>query len=394
MKTLTDIEGVYANGMHCGIKSGDARDLAFVYVPDAVASAGVFTRNHFRAPSVVHSEKAVESSCLKAVIVNSGNANAATGKEGYANVKQTAQLAADRLSVKPDQVAVASTGIIGVQLPMDKLSAGLNSLLAEKHAANGHHAADAIRTLDTVSKEVYLETEIDGKTLRVAGICKGVGMIAPNMATMLAFMATDANIDSPALSDILKNAAADSFNMVSVDSDTSTNDMVLAFANGKSGADLSTSAARGRLQDLFTDSCKTLAKMMAKDGEGAEKLITVEIEGAKNKVEAKKIALTVVSSPLVKTAVAGADPNWGRVLMALGKNPDVEVNPAKLDLWYGDLQILSNSEPTNYQIDQIRDILNNNEVLIRANLNIADGQATAWGCDLTHGYIDINTQYN
>ena len=393
-KTITDLEGVFATGIHAGIKSeGTKRDMAFIYVPGAVGSAGVFTQNKFRAPCLDYTKRCLERGIIKAVIVNSGNANAATGEQGLRNAEQTAEWAAPKLGLTPDEIAVASTGIIGVQLPMERIHGGIEKLLQHTKLRDGHAAADAITTTDSYTKEVFVSAEIAGHQVSIAGIAKGAGMIAPNMGTMLCYLVTDAHLPSPVLQRALEEAVADSFNMISVDTDTSTNDMALLFATGKQQIQASTTVFV-QFRDLLRSACIALAKMIARDGEGAEKLIEATVEGAATKQDARTIALNIINSPLIKTAIHGADPNWGRVIMAVGKDHRCQVDPKRIDLRFDTEGILQNGEQLPFDRARLVALLKQEHVKIYVNLHLGEGSATAWGCDLTMGYIKINTDYS
>jgi glutamate N-acetyltransferase / amino-acid N-acetyltransferase len=388
-RTVTDIKGVFASGICCGIKP-NGKDLAYVFVPAARASAAVFTRNKVRAACIDYTASCLAKNTLKAVIINSGNANAVTGEQGLSNAKRSAEIAASLLSLNPGEVAVASTGVIGKQLPMDKIEQGLHVLLGNPHQQQGLLAAESIMTTDTFPKQVYLTKQIGTEQITVAGMAKGSGMIAPNMGTMLSFVVTDAAVDQVILQAALSRAVDESFNMVSVDTDTSTNDMVLMFGTGEKHI---SSGEQESFAALVTEVCIALAKMIAADGEGATKLIEVRIQGAATREQAKKLALNVVSSPLLKAAVHGADPNWGRVLMALGKAPALEVDPQQVDLYFGAQQILSKGRILDYKTDRVRQELQGKEVVISVNLNLGCSSAIAWGCDLTKEYVEINTHY-
>jgi glutamate N-acetyltransferase/amino-acid N-acetyltransferase len=355
----------------------------------------VFTRNAFRAACISHTESSLRAGTLKAVVVNSGNSNAATGAKGVEHVKRTAQRAAALLKLDPAQVAVASTGIIGVPLPIDTLEAGLDKIFSEPLQSDGAAAAEAICTTDLCTKESFKTASIGGVEISVSGFAKGSGMIAPNMGTMLAFLASDARVPSPILQEMFKEAVDASFNMVSVDTDTSTSDMALLFATGEKDLCIDDDSSRRAFQLLLTEVCIELARMIARDGEGAEKLIEVRVEGAESQSDARQIALSIVSSPLVKTAIHGADPNWGRVIMALGKTPGVSIAPERVDLYFGNVQVLSKSAIcADYSADQLSETMKSSEVLVRVCLNIGDAEASAWGCDLTKRYVDINVDYN
>lgn len=392
MKTITSINGVYANGIAAGIKPGK-QDLAYIYVPNAVGSAGVFTTNKFCAACVTYSQNLMKNHLVKAVIINSGNANAATGKLGVKNATLTSKKAASLLKIPPTQIAVASTGIIGVQLPIEKIEAGLG-LLLETPVANGEAAATAIMTTDLVAKHAYAETQINRHTFQVAGIAKGSGMIEPNMATMLGFVVTNATIDSPTLKLWLKEAVDQSFNQVSVDSDTSTNDMVLAFATGEESFSMADTDAVSAFKALLLSVCTDLAKAVARDGEGATKLIELTVRGAASRQDARKIGKSIINSPLVKTAMAGADPNWGRIVMAIGKTPNVKVTPNKVDVQFGPHPVFTQGAPVPFDRDTIVGYLKQSTIELTVTLGGGEGQAKVWGCDLSKGYIDINTEYS
>lgn len=393
-RTLTSVKGVYSAGIAAQIKTNGKRDLAFIYVPRACASAGVFTQSAFAAPPVLHTRECLKRGTIKALIVNSGCANAATGKPGLRDTKRTAAIAANLLGLKPQEVAVASTGIIGRPLPMDRIEAGLNQLLSNPHARDGESTAQAIMTTDLTQKEVFVSATIGGHKVTVAGCAKGSGMIAPNMATMLAFLTTDAKIDSRSLQAALKVAVNDSFNMTSVDTDTSTNDAVVVFATGESQANLRSAQAKATFVELLTRACQGLAKKIAADGEGATKLIEVRVQGAKNVAQARRIAMNIVNSPLVKTAIHGADPNWGRVLAAAGKDPGLKVDPSRVDLKFAETPVMKMGAILPHDRQKVHKLMQAREINIELNLNLGQGCAKAWGCDLTHGYVDINVSYN
>ena len=391
--SISEINGVFAGGMSCGIKTS-GKDLSFIFVPNAVACSVMLTKNRFAAPCIAHARKVVQENTVKAVIVNSGNANAATGEQGMRDVVRTAELVAEQLGIRAEEVAVASTGIIGVHLPMPTLERGIARLLKDPRQKDGASAAEAILTTDTCTKEVLLEREIAGKTVRVAGMTKGSGMIAPDMATMLGFLATDANVEQSVLDELLHEAVDRSFNMVTVDTDTSTNDMVLAFASGEVAIDCENTVVRQGLLELLTEACISLAKQIARDGEGASKLIEVQVHGALDERSAQAIAKSIAASPLVKTAVHGEDPNWGRVIMAAGKVPDVEIDPEKMEVSFAGMLVFAGGQPTGIARAEVAQALAGDQTSILVDLNLGEAQATCWGCDLTKGYIDINTDYN
>lgn len=388
MKSICDIKGVFASGARAGLYPDPERlDLACIYVPDCRASAGVFTKNRFRAACVDYTADLQKSGkVFKAIIVNAGNANAATGPEGEDNVLKTASFAADKLGILANEVAVASTGVIGKQLPMDKFISGLGSLLENPEKCDPESAAKAILTLDTRVKLAHEQDE----QLIVSGFAKGAGMISPNMATMLGFLVTNADIPSDTLRMQLQKAVEVSFNMVSVDTDTSTNDMVLVLSTGTESID----GKEDTFYKLLEKSCISLAQQIAADGEGAEKLIEVRVSGARSTAEAKIVAKNVVNSPLVKTAIHGADPNWGRLMMAIGKEPDTQFIPSLVDVYLAHQLVFNQGGPTDFDRAALREKLLSDRVEIHINLNNGISEATSWGCDLTKKYIDINTEYN
>jgi glutamate N-acetyltransferase/amino-acid N-acetyltransferase len=393
-KTVTSLKNVFSAGIAAGIKANGKRDLAYLFVPNAYGSAGVFTQSAFIAPPLIVTKKALKKGTLKALIVNSGCANAATGTKGLKDAQETAAIAAQHLGIKAHEVGVASTGIIGKPLPMDKLHAGLEALLFNPHQRDGDSAAKAIMTTDLTQKEVFITGKVAGARVSVAGFAKGSGMIAPNMATMLGFLVTDAKVDSKTLSPLLKQAVDDSFNMTSVDTDTSTNDMVLVFSTGEQGKKITTAKAKAEFLALLTRACQELAKQIAADGEGATKLIEVQVRGARTIKEARCVAKQVVNSPLVKTAIHGADPNWGRVLAAAGKEPSVKVDPNRVDLTFAGASVMRRGSIQPHDRAAIRKKMSGDRVVVSLNLNLGKASATAWGCDLTHGYVDVNVSYN
>jgi glutamate N-acetyltransferase/amino-acid N-acetyltransferase len=393
-RNLTSLKGVFASGIAANIKANGKKDLAFIFVPKAYGSAGVFTRSAFAAPPLVYTKQSMKRGTLKALVVNSGCANAGTGAAGMRDAKRTAVVAAKHLGIKPHEVAIASTGIIGKLLPMDKMEAGLKKLLAHPTARDGDATAKAIMTTDLTQKEVYASATIAGERITVTGCAKGSGMIAPNMATMLAFLATDAKVDSKTLQIALTSAVNDSFNMTSVDTDTSTNDTVLVFSTGEKGRKISSKTDKQAFTKLLTTACQNLAKQIAADGEGATKLIEVEVIGARSEQEARRVAMNVVNSPLVKTAIHGADPNWGRVLAAAGKDPSLKVDPSRVDLTFAGAPVMKRGKIVAHDRNKIRKLMSVRDIPIQLNLNLGKGTARAWGCDLTHGYVDINVSYN
>ena len=384
MKNFTSIDGVYASGINCGIKK-DKLDLALVYVPGAYASAGVFTQNKFRAACVDFSEDALKNSVAKAILINSGNANAATGKQGIDNCKKSAKLVAKELELKESEVLLASTGIIGVQLPIDKILGGIKELSKNPKAKNADKASEAILTLDTKTKQCFYEKG----DLILSGFAKGAGMISPNMATMLGFVFTNAKLSSVSLKNKLQISTDKSFNMISVDTDTSTNDLVTIISTGEVEIE-----SEEDFQNLLDQCCIDLAKQIAADGEGAEKLIEANISNAASISEAKIVAKNVINSPLVKTAIHGSDPNWGRLIMAAGKEPSVRFESNKIKVLLAGQEVFSEGKPADFNRESLKKLLDTDKVVIDIDLNNGSSKATAWGCDLTKRYIEINTDYN
>jgi glutamate N-acetyltransferase/amino-acid N-acetyltransferase len=376
--TVTTPRGFTAGALSSGIKSDNRLDLGILYSEVSCVAAGVFTTNKIRAASVVLSQKSLENQKAQAVVINAGCANACTGEQGVKDAAETAMLTAQKLGIASEDVVAASTGVIGEKIPMESVRRGITEMKLTPRG--GNELAQAILTTDTRSKEVA----VDLGGVKIGGIAKGAGMIHPNMATMLAFITTDAQVEPKFLSNALKEAVDDSFNMISVDGDTSTNDMVIVLANGLAGKpkpDDFKAALRGV--------CAYLARCIASDGEGCTRLIEVKVEKAKNLEEARIAARTVVSSTLVKTAMHSGDPNWGRIIAAIGRSGAEIVEP-KVDLYLDDVCVLKNGV---CQIFDEKDVIASDEVFIRVCLNLGKGEATAWGCDLSEEYVTINSEY-
>lgn len=398
---VTAAKGYEAAAAAAGIKYENRTDMALVYSVVPCKVAGTFTTNVVKAAPVQWDRQVVESKQpVQAVVVNSGIANACTGKAGMQCCQETAEAAAQALQIDSKGVLIGSTGVIGMPLPMEKLTAGIQTLAAQKKAGEqaAKEAAKAIMTTDTCEKEVAVTVEIGGKSVTIGGMAKGSGMIHPNMCTMLAFLTTDAVISRKALKEALRTDVEETYNMISVDGDTSTNDTVLLLANGM--AENPKIKPGTREFELFAEALhevnETLAKKMAGDGEGATALFEVTVKGAKTKVQAKTLAKSVVCSNLTKTAIAGHDANWGRILCAMGYS-GAEFDPEKVDLYLkssaGELQLIENGVALNYSEEKATEILSQPEVTAIADIKEGDQTATAWGCDLTHGYIEINADY-
>ena len=398
---VTAAKGYEAASTAAGIKYQGRTDMALIYSQVPCVSAGTFTTNVVKAAPVKWDRQIVDSGAgVQAVVVNSGIANACTGEEGMGYCKETAEAAAKALNIDAAGVLVGSTGVIGMQLPMQKLVDGIQVLAGKKAEGlqSGHDAALAIMTTDTVEKEMAVEIEIGGKTVTIGGMSKGSGMIHPNMCTMLAFITTDAAITKEALQKALSEDVEDTYNMISVDGDTSTNDTAILLANGLAGNQEITYASPE--YETFKEALhmvnETLAKKMAGDGEGATALFEVKVVGAESIKQAKTLAKSVVCSNLTKAAIAGHDANWGRILCAMGYS-GVQFDPKKVDLFFeskaGKLQIIENGVATDYSEEAATKILSEPEITATADIKMGDYSATAWGCDLTHEYININADY-
>ncbi|GHU64079.1 arginine biosynthesis bifunctional protein ArgJ [Spirochaetia bacterium] len=394
-------KGFRAGGIWCGIKaSSKKRDLALIYSEQPCTAAAMFTTNKVKAASVLVTQEHVSGGVLRAVIANSGNANACTGEAGLAAARKMAELAADLFAINPKEVAVASTGVIGVPLPVAAIESGIESLGNSLKADESGHAAalEAIMTTDIRKKDGAFETGIDSKTVRIGGMAKGSGMIHPNMATMLCFITTDVSITREMLDKALKMTVRRSFNRLTVDGDTSTNDTVLVMASGEAGN--TTIAAEGPAFTLFTELlqslCVKLTRAMARDGEGATKLVTVKVTGASSEDDAETLSKSVAGSSLVKAACFGADANWGRVLCAMGYS-GAEFDPAAVDVRFaskaGEVLVCSAGSSIPFSEETAKKVLSEEEIEIVIKAGTGKGEATAWGCDLTYDYVKINGDY-
>ena len=398
---ITAAKGFMAASAAAGIKYKDRKDMAVIYSQVPCQAAGTFTTNVVKAAPVKWDQKLVkESGEAQAVVINAGIANACTGAEGYSYCKATAQAAAEALGVDENSVLVASTGVIGMQLPMDRLTAGIRMMapLLSDTQESGTEAAQAIMTTDTEKKEVAVEVAAGGKTVTIGGMCKGSGMIHPNMCTMLAFVTTDLAISRELLQEALSQDIKDTYNMISVDGDTSTNDTVLLLANGMAGNPVITE--KNEDYHAFCQALnvvnETLAKKMAGDGEGCTALFEVKIIGAESKQQAVTLAKSVITSNLTKAAIFGHDANWGRILCAMGYSGAL-FDPEKVDLFFesaaGKLKIIENGVALDYSEEEATRILSEPEVTAVADVKMGDQTATAWGCDLTFDYVKINADY-
>ena len=398
---VTAAKGFRAASTAAGIKYQGRTDMAMIYAENPCKAAGTFTTNVVKAAPVKWDQEIVyHHPAAQAIVCNSGIANACTGEEGYGYCRETAKAAAEVLHVPEDSVLVASTGVIGMQLPIEKLAAGVKQMAPELDGSleAGNLAAKAIMTTDTVEKEAAVQVEISGKTVTVGGMCKGSGMIHPNMCTMLSFVTTDVNISKELLQEALSESVKDTYNMVSVDGDTSTNDTVLLLAGGMAGNPEITE--KNEDYEKFCQALNyvntTLAKKIAGDGEGATALFEVKIIGAESKEQAVTLSKSVVSSSLTKAAIYGHDANWGRILCAMGYS-GAKFDPEKVDLYFesraGKIKIMENGVSTGYSEEEATKILSENEVTAIADVKMGDASATAWGCDLTYDYVKINADY-
>ena len=397
---VTAAKGFQAIGIHAGIKK-NKKDMAMLYSKVPCAAAGTFTTNVVKAAPVKWDQEIVYNHpAAHAVVVNSGVANACTGEEGYGYCRETAGKAAKLLGIDETEVLVGSTGVIGQQIPVDTIKQGIERMipLLEDTKEAGVLAAEAIMTTDTVKKEAAVQVELGGVTVTVGGMCKGSGMIHPNMCTMLSFVTTDAAISKKMLQKALSESVKDTYNMVSVDGDTSTNDTVLRLANGVAGNPEITEEGEDyrKFAEALNHVNTELAKKIAGDGEGATALFEVKVIGAESKEQAVTLSKSIVTSSLTKAAIYGHDANWGRILCAMGYS-GAQFDPEQVDLYFesaaGKLKIIENGVSTGYSEEEATKILSEQEVTAIADVKMGDAHATAWGCDLTYEYVKINADY-
>jgi len=393
---ITYPKGVKAAGVECGIRF-NKKDLALIYSEKVADAWGTFTTNKFKAAPLVVTEKnlSLSGGKLQAVLINSGIANACTGEKGLKDAWEMADYVSRGLKIKKEHVAVTSTGKIGEFLPLDKIKAGVVKVIACLDYTGGTEAAEAILTTDTKKKEIAVCFKLGEREVRIGGMAKGSGMIHPNMATMLGFITSDISIKGELLQEALKKVVEKTFNMISVDGDTSTNDMVLLMANGLAGNKLidKKDVDYYKFLSVLQHVAEYLAKCIAKDGEGATKMIEVEVQNAVSFGEARKVAKAVINSPLVKTAIFGKDPNWGRILAAVGYS-GAEIEPDKVDLYLKE-KIVEDGQPLEFSRHEIHKYLeSSDEIKIIIDLKMGEVNATAWGCDLTYDYVKINTKYS
>ena len=401
---VTFARGFRAGTAACGIKAFTAGasaiprdqrdDLCVVHSAYPCDTGGVFTTNKVKSATVVIDQLHLQRNRVQAVTINSGNANACTGAQGFRDALLMAKLSADRLDLDPDQVLVSSTGVIGRYLPMDAIKPGIAEACGNLSAQSGEAAARAIMTTDTVPKTAQAEVDLGGRTVRIGGMCKGSGMIHPNMATMLAYITTDAAVEPGLMTKLVRSVADRSFNQVTVDGDSSTNDSFLILANGAAGNDpvRADSVEAEQLEAGLVLVAQELARAIARDGEGATKLITVRVLDATSDQDAREAARAVASSSLVKTAVHGGDPNWGRVVCALGYS-GAELALDRLHLTVGGLVVFERGAGVDVDLAAVRRAFEQPEIEIVANLGLGEGRSEAWGCDLSEEYVRINADY-
>ena len=399
------VKGFDAAGIHCGVKPTGALDLALIASPTACRAAAVFTQNAFPAAPVLYDRDLLRMNPdgTHGVVINSGNANACTSAEGNANARRMAEAAEKSLGSTDNTAFVMSTGVIGVQLPIGVIESGIPDVAAKLRPDGWEEAAEAIMTTDVFPKWASGQAEVGGTTVTVTGIGKGAGMIHPNMATMLATLATDAAISQPLLQEALASAVSRSFNRISVDGDTSTNDTVLVLANGAAGnAEITEKGADyDAFVEALTSASMELAKLIVRNGEGVTKFVTIQVEGAASDAEAHRTANSIAKSPLVKTAFFGHDANWGRILCAVGYS-GATVDPTKAHLFIAagqpeagnaELQLVDAGTPTGYEEADASAIFAESEISVRVSLGLGEGAATVWTCDLSYDYVSINAEY-
>lgn len=392
---VTFPKGFKAAGVKAGIKKSGNLDVAVIYTENEAAVAGTFTQNAVAAAPVWASKKVVKTGSAHAIVANAGCANACTGEQGQADAEKMQKIAADSLGCTADDVIVASTGVIGVNLPMDKMESGIKQAISELSTDGSSNAGNAIITTDTYSKSCATEVTIGGKTVRFGAIAKGSGMIQPNMATMLCFITTDAVIDSSLLQSALSEVVEVSFNMISIDGDMSTNDMAIVMANGAAGNDkiVEKNEDYDKFKATLQEICQGLSRRIAADGEGATKFLTVNVTSTKTFADAKTIAMSVAKSPLVKTAFFGEDPNWGRVICAVGY-AGVPMKPENTVVKFGGIPVYANGVGVSFDEDKLREVMAQHDIVIDIDMGSGDEKATVWTCDFSYEYVKINGEYH
>ena len=395
--SITSPKGFKASGIYGGIKKAK-KDVAVIMSDVPAKAAGTFTTNKVVAAPVIVSRENINNAAIQAIVINSGNANACTGLTGLKNAWEMAEITAHNLGINKENVIVSSTGVIGVNLDMDIMREAIKTACSVLSYSGGQDAAQAIMTTDTVNKEIAVEFELHGKIVKIGAMAKGSGMIHPNMATMLCFVTTDVNISKEMLDKSVKSIVNDTFNMITVDGDTSTNDMAIVVANGMAGNPeiCEDDETYEKFYSALYHVLETMSIKIARDGEGASKLITVIIENLPSKKDAKKAAKAVIESSLVKTAVFGQDANWGRIMCAIGYS-GIEFNESKVDIYlksnFGCIKVAGNGESTLFDESFAMEVLKEKEITILVDFKDGEFGATAWGCDLTFDYIKINASY-
>lgn len=397
---IHNVQHIQSAGLHAGLKSDPTKkDLALLYFPNGATVAGVFTRNLVKAWPVKHGQKALKNNDrYKAILINSGNANACNGISGQNALKTIIQQVATTCQISPADVLVSSTGIIGAPLKTEPFIEQLPTLFQSLQTNSSQDAAEAIMTTDTVKKETAYELEIDGKAIKIGAMAKGAGMIHPNMGTMLAYLVMDVACEQAVLQTLLQKAVDQSFNSLTVDGDTSTNDTVFLCTTGEHSIDLLNENNLAKLQSLITQACQDLAQMIARDGEGATKFITVQVQQAANDEDALTIAKAIATSNLFKTAAFGQDPNWGRIISAIGYSGVTTLDPDQIDIGfsseYGQVKTCLNGAAIDFDLKLAQRILSAVDFTVEVNLKQGAGCSTIWTCDLSHDYVEINADYH
>ncbi|HID08126.1 MAG TPA: bifunctional glutamate N-acetyltransferase/amino-acid acetyltransferase ArgJ [Armatimonadetes bacterium] len=397
--TITTPSGFLATGVSCGIKKRGIKDLALIYSEHPCIAVGTFTTNKLKAAPVIVTQENIRpaQAIIRAIVVNSGNANCCTGRQGIADARQTCDLVAKALDILPEQVVVASTGIIGTPLPMERLARGIARAARQLSRDGGLDAAEAIMTTDTVPKHAAVRFRIHHTDVHIGGIAKGAGMIAPHMATMLCFVTTDVAITKTCLKKALSRAVDVTFNSITVDGDTSTNDMVIMLSNGIANNERINSVMSDTyrvFEEALVSLLRFLAQSIVRDGEGATKLVEIQVHGALSEQEAKAVALTVANSNLVKCALFGNDPNWGRIAAAVGRSP-ARVSADRLAIWIGDACVMREGAGVPFDRRRLRSYMKrNSEIVLRIELGMGKASWTVWTCDLTYDYVRINAEYH
>jgi glutamate N-acetyltransferase/amino-acid N-acetyltransferase len=393
---VTAPRGYVAAGCHCGVKSDpNVKDLALVFSERRATMAGVFTANRVPSACVTVSREVAEKGVARAIVANSGCANTCTGAKGLRDAEEMARVTAEQLEISSEEVVVASTGVIGARLPIVKVCEGIETLAEKLEKEGGADAAEAILTTDTCPKQVAVRFRSSRGPVTIGGVAKGAGMIMPNMATMLAFITTDASIRTKPLRLALKRAVDGTFNHISVDGDSSTNDMVIVLANGGPGSHVITQRSEDfkPFSAALTNVCRRLAHMIVADGEGATKFVEIRVKGAQNDEDADRVARTIGTSLLVKTALFGADPNWGRIMMAIGRS-GAEIEPARIRISLGNLRLVSKGTGNDFSEERARELLAQRDIAITVDLGMGKAEKRFWTTDLSYEFVKMNAEYH